>query len=356
MVAIIYLIFARCPAIVPRGSAAGRAVEARAMNLHHLRIFYAVARRQSVTAAAAELLLSQPAVSLQLKALERSLGLPLFQRGGAKLRLTQAGEVLYRAAVSILHAKDEAERAIAELRGGSRGRLILGAGTTGGMYVLPRIVQAFRTSWPETEIQLHTGTTDQLLDRLLQNVVDMALVGGPIEDRRFDADPICGDELVLIAAPGHALSSLAKVTLRDLGGLPFVVPETGSRTRHLVERRLRDAGVPLHIAMQMAGTEGVKRAVEAGLGVGMVSRYAVEPEVQAGVLRRIAIEGFELTRTMNLVSRAQQYFSPMGVKFREFARSYGSDHLLPRPATASGAGGRRARTGGRARPRDRRMA
>src|SRR5437867_2204724 len=92
------------------------------MNLHHLRIFYTVAQRRSVTAAAADLLLSQPAVSLQLKALEKELGMPLFQRGGAKLRLTQAGEVLHRAAVSMLHAKDEAERAITELRDGTRGR------------------------------------------------------------------------------------------------------------------------------------------------------------------------------------------------------------------------------------------
>jgi len=93
------------------------------VNLHHLRIFYAVAQRRSITAAAADLLLSQPAVSLQLKALEREVGLPLFERGGPKLRLTQAGELLLRSAVSILHAKDEAERALGELRGGTRGRL-----------------------------------------------------------------------------------------------------------------------------------------------------------------------------------------------------------------------------------------
>jgi DNA-binding transcriptional LysR family regulator len=320
------------------------------MNLHHLRIFYTVAQRGSVTAAAADLLLSQPAVSLQLKALERALGLPLFDRGGARLRLTQAGEVLHRAAVSILHAKDEAERAIAELRGGTRGRLILGAGTTGGMYVLPRIVQAYKGRWPETEVQLHTGTTDQLLDKLQQSVLDMALVGGPIEDRRFDVEAICGDQLALIAAPTHPLAALGKVTLRDLGGVPFIVPETSSRTRQLVERRLREAGVPLAIAMQMAGTEGVKRAVEAGLGVGMVSRYAIEPEIAAGVLRLVPIEGFELRRTMNLVSRAQQYFSPMGVKFREFARNFGARHLDPLPPAAGGRGPiPRARKGGRRR-------
>jgi DNA-binding transcriptional LysR family regulator len=297
------------------------------MNLHHLRIFYTVAQRRSITAAAADLLLSQPAVSLQLKALEKELGVSLFQRGGPKLTLTDAGEVLYRSAVSILHAKDEAERAITELRDGTKGRLILGAGTTGGMYVLPRIVQAYRGLWPETEIVFHIGTTDQILEKLLQNVLDMGVVGGPIEDRRFVVEPICTDELVLIAAPSHPLASLAKVTLKDLGGVPFAVPESGSRTRQLVERKLREAGVPLRIAMQLPGTEGVKKAVEAGLGIGMVSRHAVESECGAGVLRIVPLDGWRLTRTMNLVYRSQKYFSPVGERFRDFAKSYGAEHL-----------------------------
>jgi len=297
------------------------------MNLHNLRIFYTVAQRRSITAAAADLLLSQPAVSLQLKALEKELGVSLFQRGGPKLRLTDAGEVLYRSAVSILHAKDEAERAITELRDGTKGRLILGAGTTGGMYVLPRIVQAYKGLWPETEIVFHIGTTDQILEKILQNVLDMGVVGGPIEDRRFVVEAICTDELVLIAAPSHPIASLAKVTLKDLGGVPFVVPETGSRTRQLVERKLREAGVPLRIAMQLPGTEGVKKAVEAGLGVGMVSRYAVETERSAGTLRLVPLDGWRLTRTMNLIYRSQKYFSPVGERFREFAKSYGAEHL-----------------------------
>jgi DNA-binding transcriptional LysR family regulator len=318
------------------------------MNLHHLRIFHAVAQRRSITAAAADLLLSQPAISLQLKALERHLGLPLFERGGPKLRLTHAGEVLHRAAVSILSAQDEAERAILELRDGTKGRLILGAGTTGGMYVLPRILREYKRLWPETEILLHIGTTDQILEKLLQNVLDMGLVGGPIEDRRFAVEPVCGDELVLIAAPSHPIVSLAKVTLRDLGGMPFIVPETGSRTRQLVERGLREAGVPLRIAMQMPGTEGVKRAVEAQLGIGMVSGYAVENECLTGVLKRVPIDDFRLTRTMHIVYRAQKYFSPVGARFLEFAKSHGAQHLGPladtgrrAPAGSAGAAGRR---------------
>lgn len=299
------------------------------MNLHHLRIFQAVAQRRSVTAAAADLLLSQPAISLQLKSLEKELGLPLFERGGPKLRLTQAGEVLHRAAVSILSARDEAERAILELRDGTKGRLILGAGTTGGMYVLPRVVQAYKSLWPETDVLLQIGTTDQILEKLLQNVLDLGCVGGPIEDRRFAVEPLCADELVLIAAPSHPIVSLAKVTLKDLGGMPFIVPEAGSRTRQLVERKLREAGVPLRITMQMPGTEGVKRAVEARLGIGMVSGYAVENECLTGVLRRVPVEDFQLTRTMNIVYRTQKYFSPVGARFLEFAKSFGVQHLGP---------------------------
>ncbi len=327
------------------------------MNLHRLRIFYTIAQRRSITAAAADLLLSQPAVSLQLKALEKELGMPLFQRGGSKLRLTQAGEVLYRSAVSILHAKEEVERSISELRDGTKGRLILGAGTTGGMYVLPRIVQAYKGIWPDTEVVLHIGTTDQILEKLLENVVDMGLVGGPIEDRRFAVEPVCPDELVLIAAPTHPIVSLGKVTLKDLAGLPFIVPESGSRTRQLLDRKFREAGVPLKIAMQLPGTEGVKRGVEACLGVGMVSCYSVESECQQGVLRRVPIEGWRITRTMNLVHRNQKYFSPVGEHFREFAKSYGERQLASSAASAEGgestgqrspAAGRRTvgRTGG----------
>jgi DNA-binding transcriptional LysR family regulator len=293
------------------------------MNLHQLRIFHTVAQRRNITAAAADLLLSQPAVSLQLQRLEKELGLSLFERGGPKLKLTDAGEVLYRAAVSILCAKDEAERAITELRDGTRGRLILGAGTTGGMYVLPRILRAYQDRWPETDVVLQFGTTDALLEKLLQNALDMAVVGGPIEDRRFAVETVCTDELVLIAAPSHPICSLGKVTLKDLGGIPFIVPEAGSRTRQLVERKLREAGVPLRIAMQLPGTEGVKKAVEARLGIGMVSEYAVETECLAGVLQRVPLEGFGLTRPMNLVYRSQKYFSPVGARFRDFAKAYG---------------------------------
>lgn len=297
------------------------------MNLHQLQIFYAVVQRLSFTVAASDLHLTQPAVSLQVKALEKSLGLPLLERGGPKLRLTQAGEALYRCAVSILHAKDEAERAIDELRQVTKGKLILGANTTGGMYVLPRIVRAFMELYPETEVIFHIESTEWLYKKILENVVDMALVGGPTEDGRFGIEPVCLDHLVLIVSPSHHFARLAKVSLKDLKDQPCVLPQPTSRTRQFVERRLREMGIKLQVVMQLFGTEAVKKAVEANLGFGVVSSYAVEQESVSETLRIIPIKKLELARHMELIYRKQKYFSPVAQQFREFVHTYAQQHL-----------------------------
>jgi len=297
------------------------------MNIHQLQIFYAVVQRKSITAAASELHLTQPAVSLQVKALEKNLGLPLLERGGSKLRLTQAGEALYRCAISILHAKDEAERAIGELSAATKGKLILGANTTGGMYILPRIVRAFKELYPQTEVIFQIESTEWLYEKILQNVVDMGLVGGPTDDRRFGVEAVCLDYVVLIVSPSHPFTCLAKVSLNELKSQPCILPLQGSRTRQLVERRLKEAGVTLRVAMQLPGTEAVKKAVEANLGIAFVSRYSVENECTLGKLKIIAIERFDLTRHMELIYRKQKYFSPVAQRFREFAHAYAQQHL-----------------------------
>ena len=297
------------------------------MNFHQLQIFYQVVQRLSITAAASDLRLTQPAVSLQIKALEKNLGLPLLERGGSKLRLTQAGEALYRCAVSILHAKDEAERSIAELGAATKGKLILGANTTGGMYLLPRIVREFKGLYPETEVIFQIESTEWIYEKILQNVVDMGLVGGPTEDRRFGVEQICLDHVALIVSPAHPFARVGKVSLGDLKAQPCILPTQGSRTRQFVERKLKEAGVTLRVAMQLPGTEAVKKAVEANLGMAFVSQFAVERECSVGDLKIIPIGRFEPTRHMELIYRKQKYFSPVAQRFREFAHSYAQKHL-----------------------------
>jgi DNA-binding transcriptional LysR family regulator len=295
------------------------------VNLHNLRVFLAVSQRLSITDAASDLHLTQPAVSLQVRALEKEVGLLLLERGGRKLRLTQAGELLQRSAVSILHTKDEAERGIAELRDAHKGKLILGTNTTGGMYLLPRIVRAFRQDHPDTEILMHIGSTVELSEKVLQNVVDMGFVGGPTEDRRYGVEPVCIDHLALIVSPSHPLARQRQLQAKDLENWPCIMAGRTSRTRQFVERKLRQAGVTLKIAMELPGTEEVKKAVEANVGFAFVSGFSVDPRPKD--LRIRDFKGPELSRHMEIIYRRQKYFSPVAHKFREFVHSYARAHL-----------------------------
>ncbi len=288
-------------------------------------------QRLNISAAAADLRLTQPAVSLQIKSLEKSLGARLLDRNGTKLSLTQAGEALYRCAVSVLHAKDEALRAISELTATTKGKLILGANITGGMYLLPRIVRSFKESYPQTEVLFEIETTDRICERVLQNALDMGVVGGPTEDRRFGVESICLDPITMIVSPSHPLAKRQAISVRELNDHACILPAQGSRTRQLVERKLREAGVNPQVVMQLFGTEAVKKAVEANLGVGFVSGYAVERECILGELKVVKLTGLKLTRSMELIYRKQKYFSPIAQRFREFVHAYAEKHLQARP-------------------------
>ncbi len=292
------------------------------MNLHQLRIFYTVANRMSFTQAAADLILSQPAVSLQIRALEKTLALRLFERVNNQLSLTEAGSALYRSAMVMLNAEEEAERTMSELAGATRGKLIIGANTTGGMYVMPGVIRAFRRAHPEAELVLHIDGTERIMERVQQNVIDLGFVGGPIDDSRFHVEPLWEDPLALIFSPEHPLAGRPSVTLADLARQPFIVPEPTSRTRLLYERVLREAGVTIKAGLQLNGTEPVKKAVEANLGVAIVSAHAVDREIAAGHLQTATIEGVDMRRHFEMISRAGKYFAPVGARFQDFARSF----------------------------------
>ncbi len=292
------------------------------MNLNQLRVFRAVANRLSFTLAAQDLHLTQPAVSLQVKALERSVRIRLFERRGNQLSLTEAGRLLYDAATTMLAAEAEAERGLAALSGGRRGRLAIGANTTGGMYIVPGLIAAFRDQWPEAQIVLHVEPAVRIFERIHQNVIDVGFVGGPVEDRRFRVEHVAPDPLALIFSPRHPFAGRATVSIAELADQPFVVPESTSLTRILFERALRQAGVSIRIGHQLHETEPVKKGVEANLGVGIVSAHAITREVAAGHLMTARIEGLNLDRHLEMVTRPQRYFSPLALQFQQFAREF----------------------------------
>ena len=303
------------------------------MNLHQLRVFYAVTQHRSFSAAARALFMSQPAVSQQVRALEASLGVLLFDRSATPLALTEAGRALLASATAILHAEDEARRAIAEIRDASKAKLIVGANTTGGMYLLPRILRAFRAAQPSVELVLDIDATDAICERIHAALIDLALVGGPVDDRRLNAEPVVTDEVVLIASPDHPRAAAGSLTLTELARERLIVPEPRSRTRQAVERVLRQVGLRPQPAMELVGTEAVKKAVEANLGVAFVSAYAIEHEVRGGVLCRLAVEGLRLQRPLELVHRSTKYLTPAARRFRQFVRAYLAESAGVAPLT-----------------------
>ncbi|MDQ1499858.1 MAG: LysR family transcriptional regulator, low CO2-responsive transcriptional regulator, partial [Actinomycetota bacterium] len=199
------------------------------------------------------------------------------------------------------------------------------------MYVAPPIVRALRDLSPEVEATLQIETTNRILDRVMQNMIDVAIVTGPVEDGRFAIRDLCPDEVYLIVSPSHPFASRASVSAAEVAGEDFAVPEPGSRTRMLIEQAFHDRGHRLRVTMQLPGTEAVKKAVESNLAVAMVSRYSVPRELALGVLARVPIDGLVLERPIHILHRKGKHLSPLARRFLSFAQEYVAEdrHLTP---------------------------
>jgi DNA-binding transcriptional LysR family regulator len=213
------------------------------INLHHLSLFHAVAETGSISRAAERLLISQPAVSKQLGELERNIGIALFDRLPRGVRMTEAGRLLQGYANRIFSLADDALIAVDAVRGVERGRLCIGATTTLGVYLLPDVLVSFRKKHPGVQISLEISHTPTLASWLSDGAIDLAITESPVEDDRFQADVLMHDALVVIAAAGHPLSRKRSVTIERLCDEPFVVRETSSTLRSMVERALAEQGL-----------------------------------------------------------------------------------------------------------------
>ena len=269
-----------------------------AINLHHLRLFTAVVQHEGFTRAAGKLNLSQPAISKSLSELERQLGLPLMERTGRTVRLTDAGRTLYARASELFGVERAAEQELRELRGLKRGTLRIAASTTIATYILPPFLGRFHTRYPRVRIRAINANTRTVLRMLLEFRVDVALVEGPVSDPRVSVEPWRDDELIVIAPPTHPLASRSGVTASMIAGEPFLVRETGSGTRAVTEQALAAHGVRLTNTMRVGGTEAIKQAVAAGLGLAIVSRAAAADQIALGRIAVLPMEGLTIRRTL----------------------------------------------------------
>ena len=292
-----------------------------AINLHQLKIFHTVARSSSFSRAAAELLISQPSVSIQVGELERQLGADLFELVGKSVRLTEAGRVLDDYAARILALIDEARGAVDELKGLRRGRLLLGATPTPGTYVLPPLLGRFKEQYPGIEIILHIKETRRIQEMLLAHELDLGVVGGKVGFPDLESSVFLTDELVLVVAPSHRFAALPAVRAADLAGEPFILRERGSGNREVVDDALHQAGVHVTPVFELEGAEMVKQAVAANLGISILWRCAVDLDVAAGRLRRVPVEGLEMKRAIWLVRRRDDRRSRAAQAFLEMIGS-----------------------------------
>jgi DNA-binding transcriptional LysR family regulator len=269
------------------------------ISLNHLSLFHAVAEAGGVTRAAERLMVSQPAVSKQVKELERTLRVRLLERDGRGVRLTEHGRVLAGYARQIFTLLDEAEAALTDLDALRRGRLAVGVTPTIGTYVLPDVLVYFRQRFPGVRVEVETADVGRLRDRVATDrSLDLALADETLTFPGMARREFTKATFVAIAAPRHPLVRRRRVALADLATGPLVMREPGSNERSLVERFLAESGLGFDGALTLGSTEAVKRAVEGGLGIGIVPRLAIEREAKSGRLAILKTPELKLARPL----------------------------------------------------------
>lgn len=278
------------------------------INLHHLRLFSAVVDQGGFTKAAHALHLSQPAISKSLNELERQLHVKLLDRSGRSVRLTDAGQLLHARARELFGVERAAERELRELRGLKRGVLRVAASTTIATYLLPPVLGRFRMRHPGIHLRITSANTRTVTKLLLESRVDVALVEGPVSRSGIDVKPWVNDELVIIAPPDHP-ATIRPISVHELETLPVLVRERGSGTRAVSERALARHGVRLRNSMRVGGTEAIKQAVAAGLGLAIVSRAAAADQIALGRVAVVVVEGLVIRRTLTQIKLRDRFSS-----------------------------------------------
>jgi DNA-binding transcriptional LysR family regulator len=285
-------------------------------------VFRAVAQQLSFRKAAEELYLTQPAVSLQIKALEEDLGVQLFDRTGSRVALTDAGRLLLRYAEQVGALLGEAEQQIAAMTGELAGQLTLGASTTIAQYVLPRLLGEFLKSHPRVQPSLISGNTERIVEAVVAREIALGFIEGPSRSKDVREQAFLADEIVLVAPASHEWADRQRVKLNELTGAPILMRERGSGTRHVVEMTLEHHGLnpaSLRVAMELDSTEAIKSAVEVGLGVGFISKWAIAKDSRAGSsLRIVEVDRLHITRDFLMVFAAGPESSGLVQEFRRF--------------------------------------
>ncbi len=294
-----------------------------------LKVFRSVAERLSFTHAAESLHLTQPAVTLQVKKLEQDLGVRLFDRTGGRVTLTEAGRVLLGYAQRIEVLYEAARREIGVLGGQQKGTLRLGASTTNAQYILPRLLAAFGSQNPGVQFSVISGNTEKVVSWLVEGRIELGMIEGRPSRTDLRVERFLEDEIVAIVPSDHEWAGIraAPIEIGKLASSPLIFRERGSGTRQVVEWALGRAGVAvegLRVVMELDSTEAIKTAVEARLGVGFVSRWAIQNSTG---LREVAVNGLRISREMEFIFPQGPDLAGLGGAFVRFVHDYAGEIL-----------------------------
>lgn len=293
------------------------------MNFHQLHIFYTVAEKGSFSAAAQALHMTQPAVTMQIQSLEDYFGTKLLHRSTKKIELSEAGRTLLphaKRSVELVRQTDEAMSAFTQML---QGRLQLGASLTIGEYVLPRMLGPFALQYPDISIVMKVMNTTQIMDDILKHQLNFGLIEAPVNHPDMIVEPVMQDELKLIVPAGHDLAKCSKVNIEDVMNYPFVLREKGSGTRQVMEDQLQKKKIDpqdMNVVMELGSTGAVKSAVEAGVGITMLSPSSVQHELALGLVHIVDIRGLEFKRQFYAIHLKSSLLPLSAVAFLNYLR------------------------------------
>ena len=301
------------------------------MEDHKLKVFCTVAETKSFSKTSEIIHLTQPAVSLQIQALEEMYETKLFDRSSSKVTLTPAGEVLYKYAKDILALYVSAEKVIGEMTGLVKGSIAIGAGSTIGNYLLPSVISDFRKAHPKIKVHLFVANMQRVIELLNAGNISLGLVEGDVKRQKMVVEKLISDELLVIVPIHHPWSKRKDVSVAELIDEPFILREAGSGTRQTIEKFFARHGITpqnMKVSMVLGSTQAIKEAVENGLGVSIISRWSARKELRFGTLHTLNFKEEKMVRNFSLLTHRNSVSSHAVEEFLSYLKSYPFDKLL----------------------------
>lgn len=299
---------------------------------HKLKVFCTVAETKSFSKASEIIHLTQPAVSLQVQSIEEAFEVKLFDRTSSTVTLTGAGKILYKYAKEILGLYASIEKDIGAVTGLVKGSIAVGASSTIGNYLLPTVISDFKKAYPKTKIQLIVGNTRRIVECLKAGNLNLGLVEGEVSKYKVMTEKLVSDELSLIVAPFHPWAKRKEVSINEIVKEPFILREDGSGTRQIIEKYLNKKGITtqdMNITAVIGSTEAIKEAVENGIGVSIVSKWAVRKELRYGTLNTLVFKEITMLRDFSLIFNRNSISSYASDELLAYLKSYHYEKLLP---------------------------